>query len=369
MFIEAVIGSFVGSALACPNVAGTIEVSTNKITTKLSNISDKLDGMNNTITDIKSKISDIDIEQARMFQAFQWHDLVQTLMAKNAVYRGNNILELKENDSVIQLNLVERSITETKFGKTYVKTFNGAEYIDGHCVHYKTRTYECWFDLEGNRIHEVNSNGEETWCEYDTSRRCIHEKVERGKDCKEQWWEFDAEGKVIRQRIKQKLIMYYGRLYTYDFTKKDESILKYGDEVMNERLVEYGNIIHLVSKINENSNECTFQECYATKDLLKKENDLWRHHFIDGWWIDYWDIRDSIIYYKSGSFETGGGIIHETNIRFDANYRRIETDIWTDANGTIEKGFFNFLTHTYDKRIALAKQKLEEAKAIITNSI
>lgn len=369
MFIEAVIGSFVGAALACPNVAGTIEVSTNKITTKLSDISDKLDGMNNTLTDIKSKISDIDIEQARMFQAFQWHDLVQTLMAKNAVYRGNNILELKENDSVIQLNLVERSITETKFGKTYVKTFDGAEYIDGHCVHYKTRTYECWFDLEGNRIHEVNSNGEETWCEYDTSRRCIHEKVERGKDCKEQWWEFDSEGKVIRQRIKQKLIMYCGGLFTYDFAKKDESILKYGDEVMNERLVEYGNVIHLVSKINENSNEWTFEECYTTKDVVKNTtHNMWLNSFIDYGRFDYYCFEDNLIYYKSGSLEIGGGIRHDTYIRRDAN-GTIEKDIWVDENGEIEKKFFNFLTHTYDKRIALAKQKLEEAKAIITNSI
>lgn len=367
MFIEAVIGSFVGAALACPNVAGTIEVSTNKITTKLSDISDKLDGMNNTLTDIKSKISDIDIEQARMFQAFQWHDLVQTLMAKNAVYRGNNILELKENDSVIQLNLVERSITETKFGKTYVKTFDGAEYIDGKIVHYKGPYYEHWFDLDGNCIHEVDSKGKETWYEYDTSRRCIHEKVEYGKDYKEQWWEFDGDGKVIRHRIKQKVIVYCGRFY--DYASKDESILKYGNEVINERLVEYGNVIHLISKINENSNEWTVEECYATKDLLKKENDMWRHYFIDLGSIDYWGIIDSIIYYNnSDSFERGGGITHRNYNRW-VNGRTIEEDIWEDANGTIEKGFFNFLTHTYDKRIALAKQKLEEAKAIITNSI
>lgn len=368
MFIEAVIGSFVGAALACPNVAGTIEVSTNKITTKLSDISDKLDGMNNTLTDIKSKISDIDIEQARMFQAFQWHDLVQTLMAKNAVYRGNNILELKENDSVIQLNLVERSITETKFGKTYVKTFDGCEYIDGKLVHSKSEFYEHWFDLEGNCIHEIDMNGKETWYEYDTSNRCIHTKVEHGKDYEEQWWEFDAEGNVIRHRVKRKLIKYWRGLYTYDYAKrsKDESILKYGDEVLNERLVEYGNIIHLVSKINESPNV----ECYATKDLVTNpEHNTWLHNFMDGYCGWYHSVEDSLIYYKCGSLEIGGGIIHDKNIRFDSNDRRIETDIWKDANGTIEKGFFNFLTHTYDKRIAIAKQKLEEAKAIITNSI
>ena len=369
MFIEAVIGSFVGAALACPNVAGTIEVSTNKITAKLSDISDKLDGMNNTLTDIKSKISDIDIEQARMFQAFQWHDLVQTLMAKNAVYRGNNILELKENDSVIQLNLVERSITETKFGKTYVKTFDGCEYIDGKLVHSKNKFYEHWFDLEGNCLHEIDRNGKETWYEYDNSNRCIHEKVERGKDCKEHWWEFDAEGKVIRQRIKQKLVQdLWGDFYTYDYAKrsKDENILKYGHEVLNERLVEYGNVIHIVSKINETQ----YVECYTTKDVVKNPiHNMWLNSFIDDGRCDYYFFEDNLLYYKRGSLEIGGGIIHDKNILFDAKDRRIETDIWKDANGTIEKGFFNFVTHTYDKRIALAKQKLEEAKAIITNSI
>ena len=349
MFIEAVIGSIVGSAFILQNIPGTIETSTNKITTKLSDISDKVDGMNNTLIAMKSKISDIEIEQARMFHAFQWHDLVQTLMAKNAVYIGNNILELKENDSIIQLNLVEKSITETKFGKTYEKKFDGCEYIDGKCVHYKDASCEKWFGFDGNITHEVDSNGDETWYEYDTSNRCIHKKIKHEKDYDEHWNEFDSDGKLIRQRSANKLKGY-------------ESVV--------ERFVEYGNVIRMVTKIGD----VLSREAYVTKDIGKLE----LHKFIIGEACTY---NEYLIYYKEvitiyGVTNTKeiGGATHEgnalvTHVTHDEANGAIEKDIWIDTNGTIEKGFFNFLTHTYEKRLALAKHKLEEAKSIITNSI
>lgn len=335
MFIEAVIGSIVGSALTCSNVPGKIYESTNKISTQLSYIRDILDGMNTTLTDTKSKISDIEIEQSRMFHEFQWHDLVQTLMAKNAVYRGNNILELKENDSVIQLNLVERSITETKFGKTYKKTFDGCEYIDGKSIHSKDTNGEKWFNLEGKCIHEVDSNGRETWYEYDTSSRCIHKKVEYGNDYAEYWWEFDAEGKRIRFRSKQNL-----------FCGSSD----------NERLVEYGNVIHIVSKING----VLLVDCYCYKDFVKTDYYLKFLYSVDELYIVRKFIPSEYIYAKSMymEMETGDGITHF-----------FTDDTWKDANGIIKRGVFNFLTHTYDKRIALAKHKLEEAKSIIKTSI
>lgn len=345
MFIEAVIGSICGSAFILQNIPRTIETSTNKITTKLSDISDKVDGMNNTLIAMKSKISYIEIEQARMFHAFQWHDLVQTLMAKNAVYLGNNILELKENDSVIQLNLVERSITETKFGKTYKKTFDGCEYIDGKCIHYKDASCEKWFGFDGNITHEVDSNGEETWYEYDTSNRCIHKKVEHEKDYYEHWNEFDSDGKLIRQR------------YAHGCA---------------ERFVEYGNVIRMVAKIGD----VFSTEAYVTKDIGKLE----LHKFIKG---EAWTYNESLIYYKKvtkfgatctteigcASHEGNALVTHVTEETHNEANRAIEKDIWEDTNGIIEKRFFNFLTHTYEKRIALAKHKLEEAKSIITNSI
>lgn len=352
MFIEAVIGSIVGSAFILQNIPRTIETSTNKITTKLSDISDKVDGMNNTLIAIKSKISDIEIEQARMFHAFQWHDLVQTLIAKNAVYLGNNILELKENDSVIQLNLVERSITETKFGKTYKKTFDGNEYIDGKCIHYKDASCEKWFGFDGNITHEVDSNGEETWYEYDTSNRCIHKKVEHEKDYEEHWNEFDSDGKLIRQRHAHKFKEY---------------------ETVAERVVEYGNVIRMVTKIGDGIS----REAYVTKDIGKLE----LHNFIHGEACTY---NDSLIYYKEvhtrfgatctteiGCARNEGNalVTHVTEETHNEANGAIEKDIWKDTNGIIEKRFFNFLTHTYEKRIALAKHKLEEAKSIITNSI
>ena len=371
MFIEAVIGSFVGAAFACPNVARTLETSTNTITTKLSDISDKVDGMNNTLLAMKSKISEIEIEQSRMFHAFQWHDVVQTLMAKNAVYIGNNILELKENDSVIQLNLVERSITETKFGKTYEKKFDGSEYIDGKCFHSKDTTCEKWFDLEGKCIHEVDSDGKETWYEYDKSNRCVHKKVEHGKDYEELWWEFDSDGKLIRRRIKQKLIgdgWFYGNPTTYEYANED--VLKKGFKYLSERLVEYGNVIHLVSKKDDD----TVEECYCTKDLVEPhligEFLLGhRYRYSARKYYEIYKLRDIIgynnglIYYRNEFCECGGNITHFYNDDYN------DDNEWHDANGKIEKEFFNFLTHTYEKRLAIAKHKLEEAKSIITNSI
>lgn len=345
MFIEAVIGSFVGATFA--GSKRPCDKGVEHLTTNVSDIRDKRDGINNTLSDMKSKISDIEIEQSRMFHEFQWHDLVQTLMAKNAVYRGNNILELTENDSVIQLNLVERSITETKFGITYEKTFDGYEYIDGKCVHYKDTTCEKWFDLEGKCIHEVESNGKQHWYEYDTSNRCIHKKNEHGKEYAERWLEFDADGNVIRRRIKQKRIVD-------------------GVECLKEILVEYGNVIHIVSKYDETDHE----EYYFTTDVVKDPIYEKRliSYIMDRIRLSRWTNKsqDGLIYYVCFFGEQVGneqvcGIGHYFDER--------NNEIWYDDKGEIKKGFYNFLTHAYEKRIAIAKHKLEEAKSIIKNSI
>lgn len=87
-------------------------------------------------------------------------------------------------------------------------------------IHYKNSNgYETWseYDNDGNKIHVKDSDGVEEWYEYDKNNNKIHYKNSNGD---EKWYKYDAKGNMIRCKDNEFEVLYsykynsYGRITT-----------------------------------------------------------------------------------------------------------------------------------------------------------
>lgn len=159
MFLEIILAGLVAysASLSARHAASRVNDRVDATTMKLErHISKKIDELH-----IK-----LDSNQVRLMRALTWHDYVQTLHVKGAMYKGNNLYMLKEKRIVTTANLATKVVKEVSGSFTLYKSFvEGTEklYADTHLIYEKLGDGEIKVYDDYGRIYMHTNHEHDTY--------------------------------------------------------------------------------------------------------------------------------------------------------------------------------------------------------------
>ena len=284
----------------------------------------------NNDNSLSGKLDSFYAYTSQFWQKYDWDSFVNLMHIKGAKYE-NNKLTFVENTVRTEIDLLNKEVREFSPADVptneYRRDYLGNEWLNGKLIHEKDNNgIEWWhdYDSNGKLIHIKNSNGIEVWYDYDSKGKPIHEKY----SCGVEWWrDYDSNGNEIHVKYSD------GHEYWCDYDSNGKLIHK-KDIDGHELWYDYdsnGKLIH--GKYSDGTEYwCDFNS--KGKPIHKKDS-----HGQE-WWYDY---------------DSKGNEIHKK----DSD----GTEFWYDTDGTkLEKGFFNFLTHAYEKKIEELKKLIQHGE-------